>query len=582
MAEAIQAASANSSASNFRRMNLSAASLIFGEWCLRREAPSWPPGVMRMAVLLPVISAWWLAAVVWPDLRLPGAGPDAIRHLIWIAAFVILIGGVQFASKAVCWEVSAEMRDIVRLTDLDARVLLWLKTLACWWTIGWSVLLLLPFLLFAITLGGVSSAQLVAGAYGLVLLSVLVGAFAMLAGVLTIDSKNPEKSAATMTSLGLIFYNLAFMLLGQVVYWSDMLLHGHVSSSMDMLSRRIAVCAPQVSVQHALSQSALFNPADPGYWLHFLTAVACVAFASVVIEVRFRSSVSEGDATSSSERASLQQLGRRKDEPGVLPLSNSTGGDVARTGSTQVNNAKSDLTQQAAGAMEFAPVGNRSRCTDHPFFWKDVYVLSDERKWVNTWTLFYVVATFGVMFAIVAGWDFADRYWIAFASFLSIGVTAIIVAMRFDALVTAEFRDRTWGSLMLLPVDPVDLLRTKLIAALYEQRFAFLPTGLALAALMVRGPASVAISAWMTVSIALLVSSLLCQLSCINQLLGKAWWLGPVQILGAVGVALLTIIVWITLRWIPGFFAAALLLGGIIAVIHHWGVVPLTRTWVEP
>ena len=120
---------------------------VFSAWCLRREAPTWPPSLYRLAVLIPIVVAVGFETVLWPHLRYPGAGGVAMRQLLGMAAMVVLIGGVQYASKAVCWELSAEMRDVVRVTGLDPKLLLWSRTLSRWWTIGWSVLLMLPLAL---------------------------------------------------------------------------------------------------------------------------------------------------------------------------------------------------------------------------------------------------------------------------------------------------------------------------------------------------------------------------------------------------------------------------------------------------
>ena len=123
-------------ANDAHRLGFGVTTCVFAEWCLRREAPKWRPSVYRMTLLIPIVLAGLEAATIWPNLRHPGMGREAVRQLLFIAAVVVFVGGIQFASKAVCWEVSPEMRDLVRLTGLDAKTLLWSKTLACWWTIG--------------------------------------------------------------------------------------------------------------------------------------------------------------------------------------------------------------------------------------------------------------------------------------------------------------------------------------------------------------------------------------------------------------------------------------------------------------
>ena len=516
-----------------------------------------------MAVLLPVVLAWLLAAVVWPDLRTSGAGREAVRQLLLLAAVAVFAGGQQFASKAVCWEVSPEMRDLVRLTGIGAKTLLWTTTLSRWWTIGWMLLLMLPLAMFARTMGGVDADQWLAGACGLALLAALMGGFGMLAGVLTVDAKNPEKTASTATWLGLVIYNVGFVLVSQMIFWGNFFITGNESPALRDWCGRIAYCAPITSLMHALRSPALFSASDPGYWLHFLTAAGCAALATLAIEFRFRSSTSAAEATASDALPSIS-------------LSKSTRVD-------QSPDREVAADRDAAPVQIVRPVvsGRRPRCSDRPFFWKDVYVLSDERKWLKTWTLFYFAATIGVLLLSVVSSDNLNRHVVAVAAVLSIVVAAVILSMRFDALLTAEFRDRTWGSLMLLPVDPVDLLRTKLWATMFEQRFAVLPLGVAQAALWLVGPQEAIVVGGMTAVIAVIVSGLLCQMSCINQLLGKAWWVGPCQAMGFIAIIVGAFAIWMKCGLWPGFLLASAFLAGVVLALQFGCVNRLARNWVE-
>ena len=64
------------------------------------------------------------------------------------------------ASQSICWEVSPELRELVRLTGIGPVTLLCCKSLARWSTIGISVLLLAPLQCFAFAPGGVTATQL--------------------------------------------------------------------------------------------------------------------------------------------------------------------------------------------------------------------------------------------------------------------------------------------------------------------------------------------------------------------------------------------------------------------------------------
>ena len=210
--------------------------------------------------------------------------------------------------------------------------------------------------------------------------------------------------------------------------------------------------------------------------------------------------------------------------------------------------------------------------------------MSDERKWLNTWTLFYFAATIGVLLLSVSSFDNSGPFHmvvVLVVANISVVGASLIVSLRFDALLTAEFRDRTWGSLMLLPVDPCELLLTKLWAALWEQRFAALPVGVALVSLSLVGPSEVIVATGMAAVIAPLSSCLLCQMSCINQLLGKAWWVGPCQAIGFIAVLVASIAIWQTLGQWPGFVMTATLLVSIMVGVQFGIVNRLARNWVE-
>ncbi len=122
---------------------------VFVQWCLRREALNpWN----YLEILFPLSVA---GIVSWRELSFrwyPGQGTALLRILFGISASFIFVGGVRHASKAVCWEVSREQRDLVRLTGIEPNTLLWCKSLCRWWTIGLSLLLLFPLAMFSRTM----------------------------------------------------------------------------------------------------------------------------------------------------------------------------------------------------------------------------------------------------------------------------------------------------------------------------------------------------------------------------------------------------------------------------------------------
>ena len=569
MADEVVATTPTEPVPDARRIGFGAVTRVFVGWSLRHEATRWRPALV---MLLPLFVAGVLAATTWTTWRWarPMTGRVAMLQLIWVAAVAIGLGGAQYASKAVCWELSREMRDIVRLTGLNAQALLWTKSLTRWGTIGWSLLLLWPLALLAFTLGGVTRDHLVAGAFGLALIAALVGSMAMLAGVLTCNSQNPEKMAANVTVSVLVVYNMSFVAVSQLIYWGWWWTTGD-TAPVELFCRQLTLYSPSVSVSQALTSPGLFSPLEVGYWMHFVTAAVCAGIASLGMHFQWRGDASDGrlvEEEAGKDRAVGQRRGfwaryfsstKRADaeEPGGL----------RRPAQTRV--------------LVSRPTG-RPRCSDRPFFWKDVYVLSEERKRVNWASLFYVLAAIGMaaFLAVIAqAQDFGGAA--IFFSIVSIIVASLVISVRFDALLTAEFRDRTWGSLMLLPVDPCSLLYTKFWAALWEQRFVALPVGVAQVALLLAMPTG-AYVAGIAAVFAPLGAGLMCQMSALNQLLGKKWWVGIVQAVAFIAVLVGAGVLFATCGVAPGFALTTVFLTVILFATQFWLVHPLARNWSEP
>ncbi len=604
MADKMIAAPPNEPVHDACRIGLGAVTRVFVGWSLRHEATRWRPALL---MVLPLLVAGVLAATTWFTWRWPRpvTGRVAMLQLIWVAAVAIGFGGVQYASKAVCWELSREMRDIVRLTGLNAQTLLWAKTLTRWGTICWSLLLLLPLALLAFTLGGVARDQLVAGAFGLALIAALVGSMAMLAGVLTCNAQNPEKMAANVTGSVLVIYNMAFAAVSQMIYWGWWWTTGD-TAPVELFCRQLALYSPSVSVSQALTSPGLFSPLELGYWMHFVTAAVCAGVASLGMHFQWQSDASDGrlveeeasqgravgqrrklwaryftstrvrpePALGLDDRALLTDVEQTAERPSVTSGVSTMGADAEEPGG---------LRHPAQTRVVAARPSRRPRCSDRPFFWKDVYILSEERKRVNLMSLFYVVAAMGLFsFLAVIAHDTRDFGGAAiFFSIMSIIVASLVISVRFDSLLTAEFRDRTWGSLMLLPVDPCHLLFTKLWAALWEQRFVVLPVGVAQVTLLLAMPTG-AYVAGIAVVFAPLAACLMCQMSAINQLLGKKWWVGIVQAVAFIAVLVGSGVMFAMCGVAPGFALTTVFLTAILLATQFWLIHPLARSWSEP
>ena len=569
MADEVMAAAPNEPVHAARRIGFGAVTRVFVGWSLRHEATRWRPALV---MLLPLLVAGVLAATTWTTWRWPRpmTGRVAMLQLIWVAAVAIGFGGVQYASKAVCWEMSREMRDIVRLTGLNAQTLLWTKSLTRWGTIGWSLLLLWPLALLAFTLGGVARDQLVAGAFGLTLIAALVGSMAMLAGVLTCNAENPEKMAANITGTVLVIYNMAFATISQAIYWGWWWTTGD-TTSVELFCRQLTLYGPTVSVSQALTSPGLFSPLEMGYWMHFITAAFCAGVASLGMHFQWQGDASDGRIVE-EEASQSRAVGRRRGF-WARYFSSTKRADAEEPGGLRHPAQTRVLVSRPTG---------RPMCSDRPFFWKDVYILSEERKRVNWASLFYVVAAIGLaaFLAVIAHTqNFGDAA--IFFSILSIIVASLVISVRFDSLLTVEFRDRTWGSLMLLPVDPCSLLYTKLWAALWEQRFVAFPVGVAQVALLLAMPTG-AYVAGIAVVLAPLAAGLMCQMSAINQLLGKKWWVGLVQAVAFIAVLVGAGVLFATCGVAPGFALTTVFLTVILFATQFWLVHPLARNWSEP
>ena len=208
-------------------------------------------------------------------------------------------------------------------------------------------------------------------------------------------------------------------------------------------------------------------------------------------------------------------------------------------------------------------------------------MLSEERKWLNGWTLFYFVAALGILGLSVFVTHDARGYGFATMAVVSIVAVAGIISTRFDALLATEFRERTWGSLMLLPADPCDLLWTKLEAAISEQRFAALPLIAAQLSLALFGPHASLVVAGITAVISVLICGLLCQMSCLNHLLGKAWWISPCQMIGFAAVIVVAFMIWSNFGLWLGFLLTVAMLISVLCLLHVSFVRPIARSWVE-
>ena len=75
---------------------------------------------------------------------------------------------------------------------------------------------------------------------------------------------------------------------------------------------------------------------------------------------------------------------------------------------------------------------------------------------------------------------------------------------------------------------------------------------------------------------------LMCQMSVINQLLGKKWWVGLVQAVALIAVLVGAGVLFATCGVAPGFALTTVFLTVILFATQFWLVHPLARSWSEP
>lgn len=496
---------------------------IFLGWCLRTEVRrvwNW------IAIVAPVIVVRYLTGDSIGRNPLT-AGRHLLSELFWGAALLIMAGGARHASTAVCWEVANEQRDLVRLTGIPPRTLLWCTSLARWWTVGLSIAVMLPLALFARTMGAISWDQWFAGGCWLLMVAALTAGFAMISSVSSNQATNPETTAAMATFLLLILYNLAFLAVAAflgIAYWLGGGYSIPTKSLWSELIQFVLGLAPTAGLYSAFALPASFNPLMPSYWIHGLTAAFCCWSASVVINNRFRVT-SQGDAPSLNSRREHQ--------------------------------------------LQSRPVQLHPRCSERPFFWKDKYILGGGNAAQLRWLVVSLFSLAGVVMANLYNFSLV-------AGVMSVCVLPCLIAIRFDALLAPEFREQTWNGLMLLPVEPEFILFEKARAAVSERKSLLLPVALAGACAVYWSP----VVWFMTAVIALMAGLLMIEISILNQFFSK-----NVLITTGIAIAMIAAIVlmvppWAFFnRWLS--FTITLAVLSVVSLLLGWMIRWRLRNWTD-
>lgn len=498
---------------------------VFSRWCFRREAFTLWTYVMLLApVLLAGFSAAFTLRYPWYTRQ----GLSLFRTFLWLASLAVFAGGVRHASRAVCWEVSRELRDLVRMTGLAPATLLWCRMASRWWTIGLSVLLIYPLALFARTIGTISDDQWIAGAQWLILIAVLTAGFAALSSISSSRANNAETTAALAT--------LALMFMYHMLYWGTCILIGFVSFGIyrsfapppgtllsDLFWYAIGL-APITGLYRAINAPGSHSALEPTYWVHLVTGIGCLVLSTIYMRIRL-AVTTEGDA---------------------------------------------DIVETKRDEESFHPIEEtRPRCSNRPFFWKDTYILGGGSLARITWTVVSVIAFVSLFGSLAFGMPLV-------VGMIAICIVPCMVAVRFDSLMAVEFREKMWNSLMLLPVDPRWMLLEKLLAAIWERMALVLP--MVVGAIMAAGQNASMVG--MALVVSTLASLLMVEISILTHFYSKSWVVGP--IVGSLAILLIAtvMVVWIASGQNIGFFVTVTLLTGVaIGTYSHinWRL----QNWVD-
>lgn len=494
-------------------------------WCLRRETSQLVP---QLALISPIFLVELYCWLFWPaDWRF-SQGREFLLVLFAIAAMAIVGLGAIHASQSICWEVSAELRELVRLTGVGPITLLCCKTLARWLTVALSVLLLAPAVCFAMTLGGTTLVQLYAIGWVLLMLMVLTAGFALVAGVSATEVQNSSTTATLGTFILLVLYHMVFWFTAAAIYIGSWLVTGswHMppGSWIRFAFNLASNCAPISVLWRTGWAPEVFSPLDPAYWMHFLTAFYLMRIATVVMVNRFRS---------------IRYIASSEEE-----------------------------TAAAVSAPNLRP-----RCYDAALYWKDSRVLTGGVRSMTTFSTIYILLAVVIFVTDVVNRSPELQLTLAI---LSLCAAPIMFAVRLDSLISSEFRQQTWQGLMLLPIDRRSILWAKIRAVAWEQKLVLLPIAISFPFGWRHAPVGLP----MIAAIATLAMVLLCQVSALYYLTPRYWWTGPLHAFLMLALVIICMMTWIQFSMSVGFFMTVMLMIVTIIPVQHY-IHTCVQDWTE-
>lgn len=492
---------------------------VFLDWCLQHEAYS---KRIYLIVLVPLI----VAGIMFQVILTLGWYPSFIsqylfRSLGWVCAFSLIAFGIRHASRAVCWELSVELRELVQLTGIGPSTLLWAQSASRWLTIACSVILVAPLFAYTRTLGGITGDRWIAACWGLLLVTALTAAFSMLASVSSSSAKNADTMAANVTVGFFAVYHCIFWGVGMLFWFLPPPTLGGARAAGQYWFE----LAPIAQVYRSLVAPELFSPQEPGYWIHFPVAIAGLWLATRIMRNRFH-------AESNGLEHSANPVGR----------------------------ATSTATM----------VRWRPRCSERPLLWKDTYILAGGAFAEGVWLFVSFLAMIATILGITSSIVFDNPASIVIAVLMT-GSVPWVLALQFDSLMAAEFRERTWGGLLLLPINWFDPIVSKIQAAVWARRWIFPPIIIAASYAVYKAPFPMLI----TSTIALLALPILIGVSVLSHFNAKKWWAGAIVALFVILLIAALVAIWVIFNTVLALIITVVLMSSTITgfLVHiRWRI----------
>ncbi len=391
----------------------------------RSKALLWARVGLAVAVVFAIFEA---RVMEWRGV----SGLDFFESLVWMNVVFIVVAGLSYFASAITEEKEEATLGLLRMTDLSPLAILLGKSTSRF--VGGALLLLVqfPFALLAITLGGVHMSQ-VTGSYAILLAALF---FACNAGLLA-SVISRRTGVAGVWSAGIMGAWTCWMFL---VAWGVLLLAGdHVlrsGSFSGWLEERFHGQCPVGAVNRLLNVSGIqFSVVEPCLWL-LGGGVLAFMFSLVLFD---RCCSESGEAAPGRARKAAGGAGRR-------------------------------------GAR---------RATGDAIAWRDFHFFHGGMRVVWIKSAVYLAGAIYLAFEFTWSW-FGHEFYFVMLFCLALGFIGLESAFAASRIYRIERKEKTLSSLLILPRDLEDVIRSKRRAVVRSLCPAL--AGLGIAAVPLVGP----------------------------------------------------------------------------------------------